>query len=322
MLVSVYFYLPSKIDLRRILVLVIRVYSHACQRGVECYAPCCSLSPPCLLSSPPSARMPPPSDRDYTRRTICHAFAEGLCKRRNCPFSHTLIDPARLVRLVGDVTAASVNRATHVERIYLELEYKSYCLPGFSSGTWTITLRDGGRTAARGDGWSVELKPTYPVECSADFLLDALKDLEIRVYGRIVPVSSVLYRLSDVPDCIAYDHARRFGRKAIQRRRSARNSRRMNATMTRSARIVTNYLTSRVLRMSCSRAQKSRLSLYPPRSQARLSRPLTFTLQRRVSCGEPLTRTTKIASWSLSTRGSPSRWRCSFNICLLDLIPV
>lgn len=131
---------------------------------------------------------PRPLDLDYAQRTICISFAEGLCTRPDCRFSHTLVDPARLLRLVGDVRAES-QRGAPRDRVCLSM---AYGLSHDAAGTavWEVDLTDGGRATLAGDGWEVSTQPSYPLEANGTSLAKALNELEVKVFGRSAPVSS------------------------------------------------------------------------------------------------------------------------------------
>lgn len=129
--------------------------------------------------------MPRSSLSDYRRCTLCIAFAGGRCTHRDCPFSHSLLDPQRLVRLVGDVSTVQPIRE---DRVFLELVYTPDG-PSSATGTWLARLVDGGQATLDGDGWWISVESTYPLQARAGNLVQAVKDLEVQVFGRAAPVS-------------------------------------------------------------------------------------------------------------------------------------
>ena len=133
--------------------------------------------------------MPRPSrDGDYTRRTMCFAFAQGQCNRQACSFSHTLIDPTRLLQLVGDVPRRQAAPSS-TDPTYLSLEFRAIdggSGPDFCE--WEVRLCNGGRITVNGDRWNINVQPVYPKAAKARSLLEAVKQLEIQVLGRVAPV--------------------------------------------------------------------------------------------------------------------------------------
>lgn len=134
--------------------------------------------------------MPRALNDDYARRTICIPFAEGVCQHLNCRFSHSLIDPMRLLQLVGDIQTMSIRQTTTTDHVYLSLQY-SMRNGDSASAAWSIKLSDGGRATLGGDGWNIATQPSYPVEAEGRLLCEAVKNLEMRMFGRVAPVRSL-----------------------------------------------------------------------------------------------------------------------------------
>jgi hypothetical protein len=152
-----------------------------------CCTICCAVQ--LIYSRPPPSlwRMPPQANTDYARRTICFAFSEGRCDRQTCVFSHTLVDPVRVLQLVGDAQITNSLLRSGRDHEYLCIECSRY--GGVTDiGTWTVRLLDGGRATLSGTGWNISVQPTYPKESQASSCLQALKDLETKVFGRVSPV--------------------------------------------------------------------------------------------------------------------------------------
>ena len=63
-------------------------------------------------------------DDDHARRSMCFDFAQGQCRRPACPFSHTLVDPDRLLQLVGDLSAYQVPKTSPFETLFMTLEFR------------------------------------------------------------------------------------------------------------------------------------------------------------------------------------------------------
>ncbi|GJE89629.1 hypothetical protein PsYK624_057330 [Phanerochaete sordida] len=123
-------------------------------------------------------------DEDYTRRSMCFNFAQGACVRPACPFSHTLVDPSRLLQLVGDLSAYQAPKGPF-ETVFVTLEFR--VLDG-GQGEWTVRLRHVGRVTLAGVRYDVDVTQTRPKVAKASTLLDAIKDLEMQVFGRVASV--------------------------------------------------------------------------------------------------------------------------------------
>ncbi|GJE89628.1 hypothetical protein PsYK624_057320 [Phanerochaete sordida] len=123
-------------------------------------------------------------DEDYTRRSMCHDFAQGACARPACPFSHTLVDPSRLLQLIGDLSAYQAPKGP-LETVFVTLEFR--VLDG-GQGEWTVRVRHVGRVTLAGLRYDVDVTQPRPKVAKADTLLDAIKDLEKQVFGRVAPV--------------------------------------------------------------------------------------------------------------------------------------
>ena len=130
----------------------------------------------------------PAQDGDYTRRTMCFAFAQGQCNHQACSFSHTLVDPTRLLQLVGDVPCQQATSSSTDTYLTLEL-----CAigrgPDSDSREWEVELYNGGRVTVNSARWNISVQPLYPEAAKARSLLEAVKQLEIQALGRVAPVS-------------------------------------------------------------------------------------------------------------------------------------
>jgi hypothetical protein len=133
--------------------------------------------------------MQPQTDTDDAQRTICFSFAGGRCDLQACIFSHTLVDPVRVLQLVGDVQITDNLRRSESDHEYLCIEYsQDGGVTDIGTWTWSIRLLDGGRTTQSGTGWNISVQPKYPKESQASSCLQALKNLETKIFGRISPV--------------------------------------------------------------------------------------------------------------------------------------
>ena len=99
-----------------------------------------------------------------------------------------MIDPTRLVQLVGEVPTASTSQTLTQDETYLTLQYSKRDNSS-SSGVWRIKLSGGGPVSLYGDGWYIDTQPAYPRETEAAVFGEALKNLELIVFGRVVPVT-------------------------------------------------------------------------------------------------------------------------------------
>lgn len=102
------------------------------------------------------------------------------------------MDPERLLQLVG--TVAPTSSSPSLFHVYLAMEY-SFCGDPEGVGAWNIVLNDGGRATLKGEGWSMSVQPTYPKEIQAMSLLEAVKKLEVKIFGCVAPVSASPYVL-------------------------------------------------------------------------------------------------------------------------------
>ena len=186
--------------------------------------------------------MPPPPHPNYTRRTICIAFAEGACTLPDCRFSHSMIDPARLLQLVGEVPTGSTTQTPTPDGIYLTLQYSIRDSRSLS-GVWRIKLSGGGRVNLNGPGWNIDTQPAYPRETEAAVFGEALKNLELILFGHIVPVRpcSLCLRISQ-PDSANFT-CRYLGSEGRSVGLSANSSNRENVTGETPAFIDTTCLT-------------------------------------------------------------------------------
>lgn len=146
-----------------------------------------------------------PVDVEYTRKfSICKNFAtEASCTRPICQYSHTLIDTARMVALVGEAQALpKPSLGSTEEKVYFLIEYTKYST--VSDGVdpdetkWKMKLVGGGRATLCSQGLgtdpgagSVSVQPSYPVKTQAREAGVALATLENRVFGCIYPVSTI-----------------------------------------------------------------------------------------------------------------------------------
>jgi hypothetical protein len=141
-----------------------------------------------------------PLDVEYTSKySLCFNFAsDGACTRAKCPYSHSLIDTARLVALVGDLSSSS-GSAPADEKTYFLLEYTKYSaiVDGADPDDtkWRMRLLGGGRATLCAGGLgtdvsarSVNVQPVYPVKGQAREAGAALDALERKVFGRSYPV--------------------------------------------------------------------------------------------------------------------------------------
>lgn len=148
--------------------------------------------------------MPHP-DAEYTRQfCLCTNFAsDGTCTRPGCQFSHTLLDTARLVALVGDTGGSSAAE----EKTHVLVEYTRHSTLADDAGPepapWRMRLLAGGRATLCAAGLgadpgagSVSVQPAYPVKGQAREAGAALDALERRVFGRSHPVRALLHPLT------------------------------------------------------------------------------------------------------------------------------
>ena len=141
-------------------------------------------------------------DVKYTRTYgICMNFASGgACARKECIFSHTLLDTARVAALVGELPPLCISSAD--DKTYFLIEYTKYSaiLDGVEPNEkpWRMRLLAGGRatlheaglgTDARGS--SVSVQPVYPTKGQGRGAGEAIDALERRVFGRSYPVSTI-----------------------------------------------------------------------------------------------------------------------------------
>ena len=146
-----------------------------------------------------------PLDVEYSSKfMLCTHFAsDGACTRIACPYSHSLIDTARVVTLVGDVSSTpdttSFNSLNTNEKTYFLIEYTKYStiLDGAvpEDTQWRMRLLGGGRATLCTGGLgtdpgagSVSVQPTYPVKGQAHEAGTALDALERKAFGRSIPV--------------------------------------------------------------------------------------------------------------------------------------
>lgn len=140
---------------------------------------------------------------EYTRKfSICRNIAaDATCTFRDCLYSHTLIDTARVVALVGDVAALPPSSAgSSDEKVYFLIEYTKYSTISDDADPdetkWRMKLVGGGRATLCSAGLgtdpsagSVSVQPVYPLKGIAREGIVALATLEKRVFGRTYPVS-------------------------------------------------------------------------------------------------------------------------------------
>ena len=147
----------------------------------------------------------PPQDPEYTRKwSICTKFAaDASCARgASCKCNHSLVDTARIVSLVGDVSHLSIPASATAplqqpEQIFFVVEYTKHCSQTDSlagavdpdATKWRMRLCGGGRATLNTDTESISVQPTYPLKAHAPDPTVALRSLEGRVFGRCAPVS-------------------------------------------------------------------------------------------------------------------------------------
>ena len=170
-----------------------------------------------------------PQDVQYTRKyALCRAFAaEGACLRKNCVYSHSLVDISRIRALVGDVGSSSSSSSAfgsgsvpEKEKTYFQIEYTKYSASSdmdpadADASTWRMRLLAGGRAtlATLGGGTSapvdsISVQPTYPVKGQGATAGAALNGVESRVFGRspqvcpAMTVVSVCSRVDSAGQC-------------------------------------------------------------------------------------------------------------------------
>ena len=135
------------------------------------------------------------SGADYK---LCRTFAaNGSCPWQSCKFSHSLIDTARIIALVGDVSNASFASATtlassdSVEQTFFVLEYTKYSLElttDSEMALWRMRLLGGGRATVNSEGGTMSVQPQYPLKGQGKESGGALIALEGRVFGCIATV--------------------------------------------------------------------------------------------------------------------------------------
>ena len=146
----------------------------------------------------------PPSGSDYTQKyCICrHAAADGVCMRTCCQYNHTLLDPARIVALVGEPPSspAGSGAADEKEKVCFLIEYTKHSaiLDGADPDElkWRMRLLAGGRATLCEAGLgadplsgSVSVQPTYPKKGQGREAVATMDAVERRVFGRSYPVS-------------------------------------------------------------------------------------------------------------------------------------
>ena len=151
------------------------------------------------------------SDPDYARKwSQCRSFAAtGTCPHSSCRYSHTLIDTARIVALVGDLTGTSCTPTSgsyttlaQAEQAFFLVEYTKYSLQsdtpltwrvgeGTGAGTspWRMRLIGGGRATLTSEDASMSVQPSYPVKGQSQEAMLALIALENKVFGCNATVS-------------------------------------------------------------------------------------------------------------------------------------
>ncbi|KAI0095125.1 hypothetical protein BDY19DRAFT_916391 [Irpex rosettiformis] len=141
----------------------------------------------------------PAKDPEYTRKwSICRTFAaNAACTRgASCKFNHNLVDTARIVSLVGDISqlsfaTAATQSAPTPEQILFLIEYTKYSSQTDSLGgasqdatKWRMKLCGGGRATLNADAESISLQPIYPLKGQGPEAAVALGNLESRAFGR------------------------------------------------------------------------------------------------------------------------------------------
>ena len=120
-------------------------------------------------------------DADYRRRTMCRASTEGHCRCQSCPYSHTLIDTTRLVRLVENDAPTHSSESGHVSlRVELSIG-RRHLGASNPARAWRLVL-DAGAHVNVTSGVRVEVEP---VEVQSDMLLKALMDAERKALPHI-----------------------------------------------------------------------------------------------------------------------------------------
>jgi len=148
------------------------------------------------------------ADSLTSKWSICLAFASSaFCGHKHCKYSHTLLDTARIIALVGDISQLSLgppapslpsssNATTaHTEQTLFLIEYTKYSSQADSSSgaadraqiTWRMRLSGGGRATMSAGAESVSVHPSYPVKGSGGEAGTALHMIENQVFGRSHP---------------------------------------------------------------------------------------------------------------------------------------
>ena len=146
-----------------------------------------------------------PIDVEYTRKyAVCRNVAStGSCVRAPCSYSHTLVDTARVVALVGDVPSSAIAHTTEPgnEKTLFLIECTKYAQPqadaaDASPAVWRMRLGGGGGAtlAVGAAGETISVQPVYPVKGQGAEAAAALVALEGKVFGRSPQVSVAFHR--------------------------------------------------------------------------------------------------------------------------------